>query len=201
MELIIRVNNEIKVSSDTLYLYPEFQEILRIYGKHEDGLLKIIKYIYFTSSTKATPYKNGYNEKETHQYAIKYAELNDKFVVTPEIKAAQKLYRKETTNPVEEYLNNFIQSLRVGNKVCKRILDKQDVIDDISDESLASITNAIEKIISLSDKINKYIPDFISNLKALKAIEEEEALDKSEKKRGGDIIPDSYLQDPEIEEV
>ena len=104
MEMIVRVNNEIKVASETLYLYPEFQKILKEYGQHEDGLLKIIKYIYFTCSTKATPYKKGYNKKETHAYAIKHSELNDKFVVTDTIKAAQKLYISEFNNPIEDYI-------------------------------------------------------------------------------------------------
>lgn len=197
MDLIVRKGNEIIVLSDTLYMYPEFEAILKEYGKHSDGLLSVIKYIYFSCDRKSYAIKNGYSQKEIHAYALQQAGLSEKFEVTNSIKAAQECYKTNDNKPMEDYINNFVKALRIGNKICDAILEKQDVAKDMSDEQLTSITNAIDKVLSLSSNINKSIPALISNIKDLRSLEEEDAKNTSEKVRGGKEIPESYEQTDE----
>ena len=200
MELLIRDKNRLVVAYDSMYAYPEFEALLNKYGKDDDVLDKIIKYIFFTCDPKATPQQDGYNPKEGHRFAIKNSGLTDKFVVTEEIKKAQWRYREKRTNAMHEYIETVISSLRVGSKTCKIIIENQKVDEDVNKEMLASIIDSVNSVLTLSSKINAAIPMLIKNLEEIKALEATEEANKADdQQRGGGDIPDSYEGDPEIE--
>jgi len=201
MELFIRKNNDIHVAFDELWIYPEFKPILNKYGKNDNTLEKILKYIYFTSSSKALPQQKGYSSKEAHEYAIKKAGLDDKFIVLDEIKVAQKFYREFNTNPLIEYIENITKSLRLGNKICKYIIDNQVIEEKMSLETLTAVTGSIKEVLSLSNSINTSIPKLLDNIKELKKLEDIDNEATGDKIRGtNQTVPDSFDAKGEIED-
>lgn len=200
MKLFIRKDNKISIARDEIFLYPEFKPILEKYGKDDSILKKILTYIYFTCDSNALPQQHGYTVKETHAYALKAADLSPKFEVGEDIKLAQKFYRKEHTNHLIEYTENLVKSLRVSNKICKIILDNQDISSDASIEEITKVSEAINKILSISNTVNSSIPKYIENIKELKLLEEEaNTIEDGRKLRGGNEIPDSYTMEDELD--
>lgn len=193
LELFIRDGNKIKIAQDEIFLYPELKPILTKYGKDSVILDKVCSYLYFSCHPKAVPQVKGYSLKEAHKYATVKAGLSEKFEITNEIKIAQKFCKTEWNNNMIEYIQNVIKSLRVSNKICRLILDSQDIETDTSVEQIQKVATAIKEILSLTNSINTAIPKLVENIRELKLLEEEEAKINSDRKlRGGDEVPDSY---------
>lgn len=202
MVIFVRENNKIRVAYDEIYLYPEFNKLLTRYGKNDDTLDKILSYIYFTCDYKALPQEKGYNKKEAHNYAVKQAKLDISFEVNDDIKAAQSFYRNEQNDSIRDYMQNMVTGLRIGNKIAKVLTNKKsETFDEMSIEQLAAASGAVSELINISTKINTAIPLLLENIKKLKENEKEEA--KSNKVLRGTTteVPDSYLQQGELEDV
>lgn len=201
MELVIRDGSKLRIATDSIYQYPPMRKILNTFGDNSKVLEQVINYIYFTSDPRALPRDKGYNAKEAHAYAIKQTKLSDKFVVTEDIKRAQKFYYNAKVSAPQEYINNVIASLRLANKLCDVIINRQDINDiELTDEQITSTATSIKEVLSLASKINESIPKLADSIKLLKQMDIDDEEDKTNTMRGGGDISDSHYGIGEIEE-
>jgi hypothetical protein len=195
MEILIRKGNQIKVATDNLYCYPPFEALLNSYGKNEDALDKVIKYIYFTCSPEALPQVKGYTTKETHKYACLQSGLKEDFKPDATIKDAQRFYLANCTNEITEYMYTVASTLRTSDKICRALKNRFNEYDfeNLNNEQIASISSGIKEVLSLSSKINEQVPTILKNIELLK-LQKDKEVKGIELQRGGSEIPDSYEQ-------
>lgn len=153
-------------------------------GRKKFQAFKEFFYIYVVASLFSYPNKGGYNEKATHEAAVKEAKLEEGFKPDKEIKAAIEKYREiqKISLPTLSIINSVVRALRVGETITAGIINSmEDTIEiqerirkekkdagepaDIAND-LLTVNGLVEQLTQVM-KISSKLPDTIETLQGL----------------------------------
>lgn len=192
----------IALDKDAIALYPNIKKILardrggKVVGD-PDGRLKLhafkeFAYVYHRCDFEAYPAQNGLNEKETHLYAAKMAELGKDYKPDELVEQFIKQYEKEHLTPSKSSIKTLIRVFSLTEKLIEKI--EKNITDslDLPVLNAAQITELLgyqKELIALTTAI----PANVKKLKeAMGLLEEEDRMIRIA--RGGEEVLDS--QDP-----
>ena len=207
-ELFCYKDNNLSINVELLSRYRSFKVLLDRdkSSKDEFGVrskeqaLKEFTYIYHVVDPLSTPNVKGYNETATHNFAIKHAGLNEKWIPDGEVLAAMDDYHEHVEHigiaPILEIRKTFgvIRSLIV--KV-RNQLDAKLKQDTLTDKEIDAVMDLSSKILNLSTQIPIKINDLTTAERLIK-IQEGEEVDV-EKLPGGGEIKRSMREDNDID--
>lgn len=194
-------NNKLDLDLAYILLYKEFKNIYDSDNTPDKSYANsIFRYIYEICDYRSYSNRQGLSKNKAHSHALNLANLDDKFSVNKEIKSAIDLYKQLNYNVNAELLSDLKATLGLSVKINEKIhkiLDSRLSNPDLPESDIGILINIqkqlFEIITNLPEKINK-----------VKELEEDVYTELAKPKeigRGGEIIPDSYEGDPEIEGV
>jgi hypothetical protein len=196
MSLFIVNDNKLDILKEYILMYDEFSVILNSFSY--DEAIKIFKYIYEVSDNKSISNRQSYSKQKQKDHAKLLAKLDSDFVETSIIKTAIKKYKELNYNSNAEILSqlkaNLQLSIEINNKIHK-YLKAQLSNSELDDNKIPRIMEFQSKLFDVVEAI----PNKIEKVKRLEAIVYDEITKKEIVGRGGEIIPDSYEGDPDIE--
>lgn len=197
--------NIVEFDEGRVILNVQHEAFLELKGTKADDksiYYKKMFYVYNVSDYNAPPFRLGYDELETHNYAVLAAKLPKDFV--PDIKTANaiKAYFELRDTVTINYLRELYKSMSSGIKTAKmlndineELLKQASTIKAIDTESLkeksgliSTIANNQTILFDMASKSEAYIEKVKSLLE--KAKMEEERLERA---FGGGIVTESMI--------
>ncbi len=175
--------------------YKEFKAILT---DDLDYTEKIFKYIYEVADNRSYSNRNVLSKDEAHHRGITLAGLPLDFKTSKEINTAIKKYKELNKNHIADLLKDLKATLFLSIKINERIhkvLDARLSNPELKDEEIPTLVNLQGKLFDTIDAI----PNRIQKIKELEVVVYNELAKPDIIGKGGEVIPDSYDGDPEIE--
>lgn len=202
MELFIVENGELIINRADVMLYPSLHKVLmRDKDRFKKQAFRELAYIFFTKDPNAVPYKHGYNEDETHQYAIEHSKLESNWKPDDIVSAAQEEYAHINGSVIKDVIKESLIAFRNYSKVTKLIRKHIDKLlfnaEEADDLSVDEINKLMSYTVQLLE-IGNTIPAVKDKLYAsLKAVEKSMDIDNDDDLVRGtaEKIPQSF--DPE----
>lgn len=201
MQIFIVQDGELIINRPEVMLHAELHNILRRdKDRYKKQAFRELAYIYFTIDPKSPAYKNGYNEEETHLYALEKSNLSDDWKPDQDVKKAQKEYAHINSSAIKEVIRESLIAFKDYAKITKLIRKHIDKLLDAAEEAdlgvddITKLINYTTQLIELGTKV----PDVKDKLYAsLKAVESSMDIDNdADLVRGTtESIPSSF--DPE----
>ena len=153
MDIFAIKDGELIINRPDFALYPALATILRRdKDRFKKQAFRELAYIFITTDPNAVPFKNGYNESETHSYALDIAKLPEDWKPDSEVKAAIKEYQHLNSNAIKEVIRESLIAFRNYAKVTKLIRKHIDKILDQAEENDLGV-DEINKLISYSEQL------------------------------------------------
>jgi hypothetical protein len=197
----------VTLNKDVITLYPLVKKILakdkggKIYGD-PDGRLKMyamreLAYVYFMCDFEAYPVQHGLNEKEAHKYAVKNSPLDKEYQPDDIVLAFMKQYEAEHLTPTKRTIKTLIRVFTLNEKLVEKIeanLNASLDLPVLNSAQIAELLGYQKQLMSIAVDVPKTVKELRN---AMSLLEEEEKIQQVI--RGGEIKPDSYDSNNDIE--
>jgi len=163
-------------------------------------------YVYNVSDYNAPPARGGFDEVETHKYAVEAAGLKEDFIPDQKVLRAIEAYYSLRDTSVIHYLKELYKSMNIGSRTVKVLNEiNTELLNQVNDiktktkedlvsksELTSTIANNLSTLFEMANKSQGYV----DKLKDLieKAKVEEERLEKGlgDTDITSSMIPDEY---------
>jgi hypothetical protein len=201
MQIFKVVDGELIINRPEILLYKNLGTILhRDKDRFKKQAFKELAYIYFTRDPESVVFKHGYNEQETHQYAVDNAKLDDSWEVDSIIKGAQKEYDIANSSVIKDVIREALIAFANYTKIIKLVRKHIDKILKTAEEIEGDLTvEEINKLISYSNQlieIGNAIPAVKDKLyNSLRIVEKSMDIDdNTDFVRGSEeVVPESFM--------
>ncbi len=195
MEIVTFEDNKV-------FLHTKDKALIKLREVKEYTFYSLMLYVYNVSDYNAYPIQSGYNEIETHQYAIEESGLPPSFIPNKTVEKAIEAYYKIRDTVAIKYLRELYKALNSSSKAIKllnvlneELLIKIEALDLNDPEELKNKIGLINQVISNNKSLFEMATSADSNISKLKELEfkvkkEEES---KEKGLGGGVIVDSMI--------
>lgn len=203
------VDGAVTLDKDAIALYPNVKKIIardkggKVYGD-PDGRLKMyafreLTYVYFKCDFEAYPVQHGLNDKEAHEYAVKYSKLDKDYKPDEAVQALMGQYEKEHLTPTKSSIKTLIRVFTLNEKLVEKIeLNLRASLDlpTLSGPQISELISFQRELV----KIAIEVPLTTKKLReAMSLLEEEERT--TQIMRGGEELPDSMEPGNKIEDI
>lgn len=192
-------NNKLDVDLTYILLYKEFKTIYDSDTTSDKSKAEaVFRYIYERCDYRSYSNRQGLKKAEAHSHALNLAGLDTSFILDKPVTAAMNLYKKLNYNVNAELLSDLKATLALSVKINEKIhkvLDTRLSNPDLPETDIGILINVQKQLF----EIIAGLPDRINKVKELEADVYSDLSKPKEIGRGGDVIPDSYEGDPEIE--
>lgn len=201
--------NIVEFTDGEVILKVKHKAFIALKGKRSyttESFYKEMFYVYNVCDYNAAPSRGGFNEMETHNYAIEAAGLPSNFIPDIKVGNAIKAYFSLRDTSVINYLRELYKSMAIGANTVKVLNDVNEEllseavkikvanVDDLSRKSdlTSKIADNLKILFEMASKAQSYV----DNLKSLieKAKIEEEKIDRGlgNTPITSSMIPDEY---------
>lgn len=201
MQIFIVENGELVINRPEVFLHAKLNHILRRdKDRYKKQAFRELAYIYFTTDPESPAYKNGYNEEETHLYAVEKSNLPEDWKPDKDVTDAQKEYAHINSSAIKEVIKESLIAFRNYSKITKLIRKHIDKLLEAAEEAdlgvddITKLINYTTQLIELGTKV----PDIKDKLyTSLKAVEGSMDIDNDDDLVRGtaEVVPQSF--DPE----
>lgn len=165
----------------------KYNELAIIYTRDKTNgkmqALNEFRYIDFFANRESFPIVSGFNEKETHNFAIKHSYLPDSYKPDESVKKAIKKAKELNAGVIENMIDTIVIALRISSKLATHA---KDLLDDM--ESKIKTPEDIREAMKLTDVVvdlANTVPVKIKKLLELRAEYDKQESKSLNAKRGG----------------
>lgn len=173
--------------------------------RNKKQAFKEFAYIFYTRDPEAFTFKHGFNEEETHIYAIEHTKLDDSWKPDDIVKKAQDEYTRVNGNVIKDVIRESLIAFANYTKIIRLVRKHIDKLLKQAEESDTDLgVDEINKLIQYSNQlieIGQAIPTVKDKLQNSLAVVERsmDINDNTDLLRGSDqVVPTSFM--PENDE-
>lgn len=172
----------------------KYNELAIIYTRDKtNGKLQALnefRYIDFHANRESVPIVSGFNDKETHAFAIKHSYLPDSYKPDDAVKKAIKKAKELNAGVIEDMIDTIVTALRTSSKLA---VHANNLLNDL--ESNIKSNDDIQVAMKLTDivvDLANTVPIKIKKLLELRAEYDKQESKHLNSKRGGGELTESY---------
>ena len=198
MQIFKVQDGELIINRPEILLYENLARILhRDKDRFKKQAFKEFAYIYFTRDPESIVFKQGYNENESHEYAMDHAKLAEDWEPDEVVRKAQKEYDIANGSVIKEVIREALIAFHNYVKIIKLVRKHIDKLLKAAEETDLAVED-INKLISYSNQlieIGNAVPSVKDKLyNSLRVVERSMDIDdNTDFVRGSDEqVPDSF---------